>query len=103
MIALLEKLPTSAGRKVLMMLPRRDENVILSTRNIPSAKVQHVASINVVELLKHDVVIMPVQTVRWIEMVFGEGLSAEEANLKIADATSNESTQGETPPTTSEA
>jgi large subunit ribosomal protein L4 len=85
-----------------MMLPRRDENVVLSTRNIPTAKVQHVASINVVELLKHDVVIMPVQTVRWIEMVFGEGLSAEEASLKIADTTSNASSEGETP-TTSEA
>ena len=52
---------------------------MLSTRNIPSAKVQHVSSINVVELLKHDYVIMPRQTVRWIELVFGEGLSADEA------------------------
>jgi large subunit ribosomal protein L4 len=102
MIDILNNFPASEGKRVLMMLPRRDENVVLSTRNIPTAKVQHVASINVVELLKHDVVIMPVQTVRWIEMVFGEGLSAEEASLKIADATSNESTEGETP-TTSEA
>jgi large subunit ribosomal protein L4 len=102
MIALLNNFPASEGKRVLMMLPRRDENAVLSTRNIPSAKVQHVASINVVELLKHDVVIMPVQTVRWIEMVFGEGLSAEEASLKIADTTSNASSEGETP-TTSEA
>jgi hypothetical protein len=35
-------------------------------------------------------------------MVFGEGLSAEEASLKIADTTSNASSEGETP-TTSEA
>lgn len=85
MLTILSKLPNSAGKKVLMMLPQRDENVVLSTRNIPTAKVQHVSSINVVELLKHDYVVMPVKTVRWIEMVFGEGLSAEEATSRIVN------------------
>jgi large subunit ribosomal protein L4 len=85
MLEILSKLPTSAEKRVLMMLPRRDENVVLSTRNIPTAKVQHVSSINVVELLKHDYVIMPVETVRWLELVFGEGLSADEATQRIAD------------------
>jgi len=85
MLDLLAKLPATEGTKVLMMLPQRDENVVLSARNIPTAKVQHVASINVIELLKHDYVVMPVQTVRWIELVFGEGLSAEEATRKIAE------------------
>jgi large subunit ribosomal protein L4 len=97
MIALLDKFPANAGKRVLMMLPRRDENIVLSTRNIPTAKVQHVCSINVVELLKHDVIIMPVQTVRWIEMVFGEGLSAEEASHKIANAATNERPEVEPP------
>jgi len=82
MLALLANLPVD-GKKILMMLPKRDENIVLSTRNIPSAKVQHVSSINVVELLQHDYVIMPKETVRWIELVFGEGLSAEEASQKI--------------------
>lgn len=85
MLAILEKLPSAEGKRVLMMLPRRDENVVLSTRNIPSAKVQHVSSINVVELLKHDYVIMPKTTVHWIELVFGEGLSADEATQRIAE------------------
>jgi large subunit ribosomal protein L4 len=84
MLALLGKLPVK-GRRVLMMLPKRDENILLSVRNIPTAKAQHVSSINVVELLKHDSVIMPKQTVRWIELVFGEGLSAEEASHRIAE------------------
>jgi large subunit ribosomal protein L4 len=82
MLAFLANLPVD-GKKILMMLPKRDENIVLSTRNIPSAKVQHVSSINVVELLKHDYVIMSKETVRWIELVFGEGLSAEEASQKI--------------------
>jgi len=90
MLELLGKLPTSDGKRVLMMLPQRDENIVLSIRNIPLAKVQHVASINVVELLKHDFVVMPIQTVRWLEMVFGEGLSAEEASIKVAEALDTE-------------
>jgi large subunit ribosomal protein L4 len=96
MIALLAQLPIE-GKKVLMMLPHRDENIVLSTRNIPNAKVQHVASINVVELLKHDCVIMPTQTVRWIELVFGEGLSAEEATQQIADQLEDEEIVETTP------
>src|SRR2546421_10956662 len=84
MVTFLDKMPLD-GKQVLMMLPKRDENVVLSLRNIPSAKVQHVSSINVVELLKHDCLIMPVKTVRWLEMVFGDGMSAEEASAKIVD------------------
>jgi large subunit ribosomal protein L4 len=95
MLAILEKLPTDAGKRVLMMLPARNENLVLSTRNIPMAKVQHVSSINVVELLKHDYVIMPVETVRWIEMVFGEGMSAEEATSKLAETSASENAGSE--------
>ncbi len=92
MLEILNKLPigddadqdAQPGR-VLMMLPQRDENIVLSIRNVPTAKVQHVCSINVIELLKHDYVVMPVQTVRWLELVFGEGLSAEEASRKVAE------------------
>jgi large subunit ribosomal protein L4 len=91
MIALLDRLPVE-GKKILMMLPQRDENIVRSTRNIPNAKVQHVSSINVVELLKHDFVIMPRQTVRWIELVFGEGLSADEATQQIANQSEAEET-----------
>jgi large subunit ribosomal protein L4 len=94
MLALLANLPVN-GKKILMMLPKRDENIVLSTRNIPSAKVQHVSSINVVELLKHDCVIMSKETVRWIELVFGEGLSAEEASQKITAQLDEEATAAE--------
>ncbi len=103
MIALLDRLPVE-GKKVLMMVPQRDENIVRSTRNIPNAKVQHVSSINVIELLKHDFVIMPRQTVRWIELVFGEGLSADEAMLQIANQSETEGTAevAEAPDTESE-
>src|SRR5947199_595745 len=96
MVAILSKLPVE-GKRVLMMLPQRDENVILSLRNIPFAKVQHVSSINVVELLKHDCLIMPTKTVRWLELVFGEGLSAEEASARITDEELDNGVPAETP------
>ena len=96
MVAFLDKLPLD-GKRVLMMLPQRNENVVLSLRNIPFAKVQHVSSINVVELLKHDCLIMPVKTVRWIELVFGEGLSAEEASARITDEEPDSGVLAETP------
>src|SRR6266568_2826030 len=96
MLDILEKLPGAReGERVLMMLPQRDENIVLSTRNIPTAKVQHVSSINVIELLKHDCVIMPVKSVRWIELVFDEGLSAEEATKQIAVDESEELSESE--------
>lgn len=91
MLTILDNLPIGTGLKVLMMLPRRDENVVLSVRNVPTAKVQHVASINVIELLKHDYVIMPKSTVRWLELVFGEGISAEEASQRIVDGNAPQS------------
>jgi large subunit ribosomal protein L4 len=94
MIAILSKLPLE-GKRVLMMLPQRDENIIFSIRNIPFAKAQHVSSINVVELLKHDCIIMPKETVRWLEMVFGDGLSAEEASSRIADDTDIQAQDGD--------
>ena len=88
MVTILDKLPVE-GKRVLMMLPQRNDNVLLSLRNIPFAKAQHVASINVVELLKHDCLIVSKATVRWLEMVFGDGLSAEEASSKIANGELN--------------
>ena len=96
MLDILEKLLVAdKGKRVLMMLPQRDENIVLSARNIPSTKVQHVSSINVVELLKHDCVIMPVKTVRWLELVFGEGISADEATRKIIEEMAAELAAGE--------
>ena len=42
---LIETLPIE--RNVLILMPERDENVILSARNIHRVKMGHVASINV--------------------------------------------------------
>src|SRR5271165_906264 len=39
MLEILAKFPVADGKRVLMVLPKRDENILLSARNIPSAKV----------------------------------------------------------------
>jgi large subunit ribosomal protein L4 len=74
MQALLANLPIERDRKVLLMMPRHDVNVWLSARNLENVHVQHVASINVVQMLKYEFLLMPLETLRFIEDVFGHEL-----------------------------
>jgi large subunit ribosomal protein L4 len=69
MKAFIEKLPYD--RNILMLMPERDENVIYSARNLHAIKMGHVDSINVVELLKYEYLLMPVATVQRIVERFG--------------------------------
>jgi len=69
MEALLSNLPIT--RTVLLLLPERDENVVLSARNIPAIKLGHVDSTNVVELLKYDHLLMTLETARILVKKFG--------------------------------
>ena len=70
MEALLASLPIE--RKVLLLMPERDENVVLSARNLYNIKTDHVSAINVVEILKYDHLLMPVATVEKIVTMFGQ-------------------------------
>jgi large subunit ribosomal protein L4 len=70
MQTLLENLPLE--RHVLLLMPERDENVILSARNLRQIKLGHVDSTNVVEILKYDHLLMPMQTVERLVEMFGE-------------------------------
>lgn len=58
---------------VLVLLEARDENVIYSMRNIWFVKVGHVASINVVELLKADYLILSPGALSVIEATYDDG------------------------------
>ncbi|HEX5158821.1 MAG TPA: 50S ribosomal protein L4 [Ktedonobacterales bacterium] len=69
MKALLSNLPVT--RTVLLLLPARDENVILSARNIPAIRLGHVDSTNVIELLKYDHLLMTLETARILVKKFG--------------------------------
>jgi large subunit ribosomal protein L4 len=69
MKAFVEVMPIT--RNALLLLPERDENVILSARNIHSIKLGHVASTNVVELLKYEYLLMPLATAEQLTATFG--------------------------------
>ncbi|MEA3285489.1 MAG: 50S ribosomal protein L4 [Synergistota bacterium] len=58
------------AEKPLMIVDHRDENISMSTRNIPGADVLHVDSINVYDLLKHGHVFISAGAVKKLEEVY---------------------------------
>ena len=60
----------SAGRKVLIVLPEKNENVILSARNIPGVKTCMVNTLNVYDVLNADSFIVVKDAVAQIEEVY---------------------------------
>jgi large subunit ribosomal protein L4 len=87
-VDLLAQLPVE--RNVLFMVPERDEILLRSVRNIPAAKVQHVASINVVELLKHEYLILPFDALRVLEQMLGDGSTTLPESLEAFRAEAEE-------------
>lgn len=67
MVAVLKNL--NADRKVLIVTSEYDQNVALSSRNIPGAKFIDAAGINVLDLVGHDKVIVTKDAVAKVEEV----------------------------------
>jgi large subunit ribosomal protein L4 len=63
-----------AHPSVLVLLAERDENIIYSMRNIPYTKVGHVAAVNVVEIMKHDFLMLTPEAVEFLETTFDDGI-----------------------------
>lgn len=68
MAALLNRL--NVQRSALIVLAEADTNVILSARNIPGIRTLPAHALNVVELLGHRYLIMPVAAVRQVESLY---------------------------------
>ncbi len=60
-----------APNSVLLVLPGSDSNVVKSARNIPGVKTLPANSLNVVDILRHDYIIMPVEAARKVEQALG--------------------------------
>jgi len=58
-----------ADRKVLIVTSEYDQNVALSSRNIPGAKIVDAAGINVLDLVAHDKVIVTKEAIAKVEEV----------------------------------
>ncbi len=65
MVAILGSLPVQ--RSVLIALPQPDETVQRSARNIPDVKTTLADTMNIVDMLHHEYVLMPVEAARQIE------------------------------------
>ena len=92
-VEMLDLLPVE--RNVLFLVPERDENLVRSVRNIPTAKVQHLSSINVIELLKHEYLILPCETLRQLEQAFGDGSTTLPESLEIESEEDEEAEESE--------
>lgn len=60
-----------SGKKPLFVIHETNMAVVKSTANIPGARVLHVDSVNVYDLLNHDQLIATPEAVRKLEEVFG--------------------------------
>lgn len=56
--------------KVLIVVPEKDDNVYFSVRNIPTAKVSYVNTLNVYDILNYDKLILTKDAVSKIEEVY---------------------------------
>jgi large subunit ribosomal protein L4 len=59
-----------AGKKTLVVMPERDENVILASRNIPGVKTAYVNTINVYDILNCDSFLITKEAVNKVEEVY---------------------------------
>ena len=67
MAAVLDNLKVN---KALVVLDKKDENVILSARNIPEVRTVLSGSVNVYDVLKYDNVVITKEAVAQIEEVY---------------------------------
>lgn len=58
------------GKKVLFLMDTRSENFVKSVSNLPGAKVLHMDSINVLDLVNHDSVVATPEVFKRLEEVY---------------------------------
>lgn len=70
--AMVQILDLFAIKSGLVVLAEKDENVIKSARNIPKIDTLPVNNLSIVDLLRHEHLIMPLEAVRIVEGLWGE-------------------------------
>lgn len=75
MVAVLGKF---AVRSALVVLPEVNQNVIKSARNIPDVKTTPAQSLNVLDVLRHQHLLMPVASARIVEAALAPNGKAQE-------------------------
>ena len=60
--AVLKQLPVK-DQATLIVLDKKDENIVISARNLPQIMTEAAVSLNVVDLLKYQYLLMPVSAI----------------------------------------
>ena len=68
MVAILKN--NNANKKVLIVTAEKNENVIRSANNIPGVETTLVSTLNVYDILKHDLFIITQEAVKKVEEVY---------------------------------
>ena len=63
----------------LLITPDLDRNVYLSARNLPKASVTYVGQLNIYEVVRHQILIMPVEAARRLEQKLGTRAKPKES------------------------
>ncbi len=59
------------NKSVLVVIPKKDENIIRAIRNIPKTKILRADSLNVLDLLSFKYLLMPENAIKVIEKTYG--------------------------------
>jgi large subunit ribosomal protein L4 len=70
MVAIIGKLPDTAGKKVLHIHDKNEKNLFASTNNIKNVHSTTVAELNVLDVLNHDVLLLTKDSVAALEQHF---------------------------------
>lgn len=71
MAQILEILLKKKQKSVLVITPKKDENIIRANKNIPYSKILRADSLNILDLLSFKYLIMPKEAIKVIEETYG--------------------------------
>ncbi len=71
MAEILKNIFKEQKRNVLVVIPKKDENIIRATRNISKTKILRADSLNILDILSFKYLLMPKEAIKVIEKAYG--------------------------------
>jgi len=65
-----EKPAKKVDKSILLVIPQKDDKILKSAKNISRLKVINVSNLNVVDLLKYQILLIPVPSLKKMEEIF---------------------------------
>ena len=67
-----EKKKIEKPKKVMLLIPKKDENILKSFRNLDRVKPLSLENINLIDIVNYPYLVMPLASVKRIEEIFGK-------------------------------